>query len=81
MKGTCARWHSRSRSRLPLAMRQGPEVDADVSRPPPGEGWLHEPKWDGYRFQIVQAGDQVRLAYSGARMRKGLAAHRQGHDQ
>jgi hypothetical protein len=23
-------------------MRQGPEVDADVSRPPPGEGWLHE---------------------------------------
>lgn len=30
-------------------------------RPPRGPGWLHEPKWDGYRFQVVKDGDRVRL--------------------
>lgn len=28
---------------------------------PRGERWLHEPKFDGYRFQIVKNGGQVRL--------------------
>ena len=36
-------------------------IPADAARPPPGEAWLHEPKWDGYRFQVVKAGDKVRL--------------------
>jgi bifunctional non-homologous end joining protein LigD len=29
--------------------------------PPAGEGWLHEPKLDGYRLQVVKDGRQVRL--------------------
>jgi bifunctional non-homologous end joining protein LigD len=28
---------------------------------PRGEAWLHEPKFDGYRFQVVKDGRQVRL--------------------
>ena len=28
---------------------------------PQGDAWLHEPKLDGYRFQIVKDGRQVRL--------------------
>jgi bifunctional non-homologous end joining protein LigD len=28
---------------------------------PRGDAWLHEPKLDGYRFQIVKDGRQVRL--------------------
>jgi ATP dependent DNA ligase domain len=38
-----------------------PLVPADAARPPPGEVWLHEPKWDGYRFQVVKDGARVRL--------------------
>ena len=30
-------------------------------RPPKGDDWLHEPKWDGFRFQIIKDGSQVRL--------------------
>jgi ATP-dependent DNA ligase len=30
-------------------------------RPPKGDDWLHEPKWDGYRFQIIKDGSQVRF--------------------
>jgi bifunctional non-homologous end joining protein LigD len=32
-----------------------------ATRPPAGEAWLHEPKLDGYRLQIVKEGRQVRL--------------------
>ena len=30
-------------------------------RPPRGDDWLHEPKWDGFRFQIIKDGSDVRL--------------------
>jgi bifunctional non-homologous end joining protein LigD len=30
-------------------------------RPPTGDDWLHEPKWDGFRFQIIKDGSQVRF--------------------
>jgi len=30
-------------------------------RPPKGDDWLHEPKWDGFRFQLIKVGGQVRL--------------------
>ena len=30
-------------------------------RPPNGDDWLHEPKWDGFRFQIIKDGSEVRL--------------------
>ena len=26
-----------------------------------GDDWLHEPKWDGFRFQIIKDGGTVRL--------------------
>ena len=38
-----------------------------VAEPPPGPGWLHEIKHDGYRTQLVIEGSQAR-AYS----RRGL---------
>jgi bifunctional non-homologous end joining protein LigD len=28
---------------------------------PPGDGWLHEPKLDGYRLQVIKDGRLVRL--------------------
>jgi ATP-dependent DNA ligase len=28
---------------------------------PKGDGWLHEPKFDGYRLQVIKDGRQVRL--------------------
>ena len=41
---------------------------------PLGEAWLHEPKLDGYRFQIVKDGHQVRLySRSGYEWTKRLA--------
>ena len=30
-------------------------------RPPKGDDWLHEPKWDGSRFQIIKDGSDIRL--------------------
>jgi ATP-dependent DNA ligase len=30
-------------------------------RPPQGDDWLHEPKWDGFRFQIINDGSDVRF--------------------
>jgi bifunctional non-homologous end joining protein LigD len=32
-----------------------------ATKPPGGEAWLHEPKLDGYRLQIVKSGRAVRL--------------------
>ena len=30
-------------------------------RPPKGDDWLHEPKWDGFCFQIIKDGNRVRF--------------------
>ena len=30
-------------------------------RPPKGDDWLHEPKWDGFRFQVIKDGSRVRF--------------------
>ena len=38
-----------------------PLVPSSADRPPKGDDWLHEPKWDGFRFQIIKDGSQVRL--------------------
>ena len=32
-----------------------------ATKPPAGDAWLHEPKLDGYRLQIVKSGRAVRL--------------------
>ena len=30
-------------------------------RPPKGDDWIREPKWDGFRFQIIKDGRELRL--------------------
>jgi bifunctional non-homologous end joining protein LigD len=30
-------------------------------RPPKGDDWLHEPKWDSFRFQVIKDGAGVRM--------------------
>jgi ATP-dependent DNA ligase len=39
----------------------GPCIHTTAKAIPRGDAWLHEPKLDGYRFQIVKDGRQVRL--------------------
>ena len=29
---------------------------AAAVRPPKGDDWQHEPKWDGFRFQVIKDG-------------------------
>lgn len=45
-------------NRLPFIRPLAPSA---AVRPPTGDDWLHEPKWDGFRFQVVKDGDRVRL--------------------
>ncbi len=49
------------RTRLPF----GPPLDVMLAKAskglPPGEGWLFEPKWDGFRTLIFRDGDQLFL--------------------
>jgi ATP-dependent DNA ligase len=42
-------------------------VSTSVSRPTPASGpdWLHEVKYDGYRFRLEREGDRVRLITRG----------------
>ena len=42
-----------------------PTLSVQADRPPKGDDWLHEPKWDGFRFQIVKDGSDVRLYSKG----------------
>ena len=44
----------------PLAFIR-PLVPSSAARLPTGHHWLHEPKWDGFRFQIIKDGSDVRL--------------------
>jgi bifunctional non-homologous end joining protein LigD len=44
-----------------------PELCTPVDRPPSGEGWCHEIKFDGYRVQLRAEGGEARL-----KTRKGL---------
>ncbi len=44
-----------------------PELSKLVERPPPGSGWAHEIKFDGYRLQL-----RVDGGVAGLRTRKGL---------
>jgi bifunctional non-homologous end joining protein LigD len=44
-----------------------PELCTPVERPPNGEGWCHEIKFDGYRVQLRVEGGEARL-----KTRKGL---------
>ena len=44
-----------------------PQLCESVARPPAGEGWVHEIKFDGYRIQLRIAGEDLTL-----KTRKGL---------
>jgi ATP-dependent DNA ligase len=45
---------------VPLAFIRPLSPSAAV-RPPKGDDWLHESKWDGFRFQIIKDGSQVQF--------------------
>jgi ATP dependent DNA ligase domain len=38
-----------------------PQIPRSADSPPRGTDWIHEPKLDGYRFQVIKNGDQVRI--------------------
>ena len=38
-----------------------PIAPSAAVRPPTGDDWLHEPKWDGFRFQIIKDDSGVRF--------------------
>jgi bifunctional non-homologous end joining protein LigD len=31
-------------------------ISLRIGAPPQGDDWLHEPKWDGFRFQVIKDG-------------------------
>jgi bifunctional non-homologous end joining protein LigD len=47
--------------RAPLPARYDPQLATLVKAPPPGDGWLHELKYDGYRIGCRIDGDEVQL--------------------
>jgi bifunctional non-homologous end joining protein LigD len=38
-----------------------PSEPVESDTPPTGKGWAHEVKFDGYRLQIVKAGDRTHV--------------------
>ncbi len=44
---------------LPSAFR--PELATLAVKPPSGEGWIHEIKYDGYRIMCIISGERIRL--------------------
>jgi hypothetical protein len=56
-----------------------PTSPSPAVRPPKGDDWLHEPKWDGFRFQVIKDGSDVRLfSNSGADYSNRLPSYAQG---
>ena len=39
-----------------------PLIPTLVEKPPEGDGWLHEVKFDGYRSQIINDAEDLRHA-------------------
>src|SRR5438876_11620526 len=46
---------------LPIQPPFPPMEAKAVPSIPTGDGWLYEPKWDGFRCLVFRAGDQVLL--------------------
>jgi bifunctional non-homologous end joining protein LigD len=44
-----------------VSYSSAPSAPSTAVRPPKGDDWLHEPKWDGFRFQIIKDGGEVRF--------------------
>jgi ATP-dependent DNA ligase len=47
--------------RLPFAPPVAPMLSSAADALPAGEGWLFEPKWDGFRTLVFRDGDEVLL--------------------
>ncbi|HXU68655.1 MAG TPA: ATP-dependent DNA ligase [Polyangia bacterium] len=45
--------------KLPVAPPVEPMLAKRVAALPPGEGWLFEPKWDGFRVLVFRDGDEL----------------------
>src|SRR5688500_6299528 len=46
---------------LPLSVPYAPMEALSDDEIPPGDGWLYEPKWDGFRCLVFRSGDTVEL--------------------
>jgi ATP-dependent DNA ligase len=46
---------------LPFAPPLAPMLSSPVAEIPSGDGWLFEPKWDGFRTLVFRDGDEVLL--------------------
>ena len=44
---------------LPVAPPIEPMLAKAVDSLPDGDGWLYEPKWDGFRAIVFRDGDEV----------------------
>ena len=56
-----------------------PQLCASVERPPSGDGWCHEIKFDGYRVQLrVEDGEATLKTRKGLDWTEKFARHRQG---
>src|SRR4051794_11952422 len=47
---------------LPVTPPLQPMLSAPEDDIPVGEGWLYEPKWDGFRALIYRDGDSLQIA-------------------
>ena len=47
---------------LPISSPLGPMLAKLASVIPDGDGWLYEPKWDGFRCIVFRDGDDIELA-------------------
>ncbi len=52
---------------LPLRLPVEPMLAKGADAVPEGDGWLFEPKWDGFRCIVLRAGDEVELTSRGTR--------------
>jgi ATP-dependent DNA ligase len=52
---------------LPLAEPLAPQLARSANDLPEGEGWLYEPKWDGFRTIVFRDGDDIRLQSRGGK--------------
>lgn len=47
--------------RLPVAPPIDPMLSTAADSLPGGEGWLFEPKWDGFQTLVFRDGDEILL--------------------
>ena len=50
-----------ARVRLPVMPPVAPMLAKAADALPEGDGWLYEPKWDGFRCIVFRDGDEVEL--------------------